>query len=164
MASLSIWNWLFINVSDIFPQIPRKPLHVSCMCVLVAQSLSDSVTPWTVARQAPLSMEFCRQEYWTGLPFPSPYISPTPWKKNWLIFSYLLCHSLHTSRCFSYFYSLRLKSNGDEKINILMILILVIVWQRGHSHMPLVRECTMFLEDRYIKIFKKNCDFFKIKV
>ena len=28
--------------------------------------VSDSVTPWTVARQAPLSMEFSRQEYWSG--------------------------------------------------------------------------------------------------
>ena len=30
------------------------------------------VTPWTVACQAPLSMGFSRQEYWGGLPFPSP--------------------------------------------------------------------------------------------
>ena len=30
------------------------------------------LTPWTVAHQAPLSMEFFRQEYWSGLPFPSP--------------------------------------------------------------------------------------------
>ena len=30
------------------------------------------MTPWTVARQTPLSMEFSRQEYWSGLPFPSP--------------------------------------------------------------------------------------------
>ena len=30
------------------------------------------VIPWIVARQAPLSMEFSRQEYWSGLPFPSP--------------------------------------------------------------------------------------------
>ena len=30
------------------------------------------VTPWTVAYHAPLSMEFSRQEYWSGLPFPSP--------------------------------------------------------------------------------------------
>ena len=29
-------------------------------------------TPWTVARQAPLSMGFSNQEYWSGLPFPSP--------------------------------------------------------------------------------------------
>ena len=37
------------------------------------------VTPWTVAHQAPLSMEFSRQEYWSGLPFPSPGIFPTQW-------------------------------------------------------------------------------------
>ena len=30
------------------------------------------VTPWIVAHQAPLSMEFSRQEFWSGLPFPSP--------------------------------------------------------------------------------------------
>ena len=34
--------------------------------------MSDSATPWTVACQAPLSMEFSRQEYWSGMPFPSP--------------------------------------------------------------------------------------------
>ena len=34
--------------------------------------VSDSATPWTAARQAPLSMGFSRQEYWSGLPFPSP--------------------------------------------------------------------------------------------
>ena len=35
-------------------------------------------TPWTVARQAPLSMEFSRQEYWSGLPFPPPGDLPEP--------------------------------------------------------------------------------------
>ena len=35
-------------------------------------------TPWTVARQAPPSMEFSRQEYWSGLPFPSPGDFPDP--------------------------------------------------------------------------------------
>jgi len=30
------------------------------------------VTSWTIAHQVPLSMEFSRQEYWSGLPFPSP--------------------------------------------------------------------------------------------
>ena len=34
--------------------------------------------PWTVARQAPLSMGFSRQEYWSGLPFPSPGDLPGP--------------------------------------------------------------------------------------
>ena len=55
-----------------------------CVCVRVralAQSLSCVllfVTPWTVACQAPLSMEFSRQEYWSGLLFPSPGDLPHP--------------------------------------------------------------------------------------
>ena len=39
---------------------------------LVAKSCSTLATPLTVACQAPLSMGFSRQEYWSGLPFPSP--------------------------------------------------------------------------------------------
>ena len=35
-------------------------------------------TPWTVAHQPPLSMEFSRQEYWSELPFPSPGDPPNP--------------------------------------------------------------------------------------
>ena len=35
-------------------------------------------TPWTVAYQAPQSVEFSRQEYWSGLPFPSPGDLPNP--------------------------------------------------------------------------------------
>ena len=35
-------------------------------------------TLWTVAHQAPLSMGFSRQEYWSGLPFPSPGDLPNP--------------------------------------------------------------------------------------
>ena len=36
------------------------------------------VTPWTVAHVAPLSIELSRQEYWSGLPFPSPGDLPHP--------------------------------------------------------------------------------------
>ena len=36
------------------------------------------VTPWTAAYQASLSMGFSRQEYWSGLPFPSPGDLPDP--------------------------------------------------------------------------------------
>ena len=35
-------------------------------------------TPWTVAHQAPLSMGFSMQQYWSGLPFPSPGDLPDP--------------------------------------------------------------------------------------
>ena len=40
--------------------------------------MSDTVIPWTVAHQAPLSVEFSRQEYWSGLPFPPPGDLPHP--------------------------------------------------------------------------------------
>ena len=40
--------------------------------------VSDSVIPWAVARQAPLSMGFPRQEYWSGLPFRPPVDLPNP--------------------------------------------------------------------------------------
>ena len=38
----------------------------------VAQSCPTLATPWTAAYQAPLSMGFSRQKYWSGVPFPSP--------------------------------------------------------------------------------------------
>ena len=40
--------------------------------MLSCLGVSDSVTPWTVASRAPLSMGFSRQEYWSGLLCPSP--------------------------------------------------------------------------------------------
>ena len=48
------------------------------MCVCVGHSVLSSLfaTPWTIAHQAPLSMGFSRQEYWSGLPFPSPFAMP----------------------------------------------------------------------------------------
>ena len=44
-------------------------MHV-CMCML--SCVLCSAAPWTVAHQTPLCIEFPRQEYWTGLPFPTP--------------------------------------------------------------------------------------------
>ena len=44
--------------------------------------MSDSCAiPWTVARQAPLSMGFSRSEYWSGLPYPPPGDLPDPGTK-----------------------------------------------------------------------------------
>ena len=45
---------------------------------VVAQSCPTLATPWTVAYQASPSMGFSRQEYWSGLPFPSPGDLPDP--------------------------------------------------------------------------------------
>ena len=52
------------------------------MLLIVAVYLPSGVqffaTPWTVAHQAPLSIGFPKQEYWSGLPFPSPEDLPDP--------------------------------------------------------------------------------------
>ena len=48
------------------------------MGVLSHSVVSNSATPWTVAHQAPLSMKFSRQGYWSGLPFPIPGELPDP--------------------------------------------------------------------------------------
>ena len=50
----------------------QSKLNDNCMCYSLSP-VQFFATPWTVAHcQAPLSMEFSRQEYWKGLPFPSP--------------------------------------------------------------------------------------------
>ena len=47
------------------------------ICSLTS-AVSNSVISWTLAHQAPLSMGFSRQEYWSGLPFPPPGDLPNP--------------------------------------------------------------------------------------
>ena len=49
-----------------------------CDKASVAQSCPTLCDPWTVAHQAPLFLEFSRQEYWSGFPFPSPADLPNP--------------------------------------------------------------------------------------
>ena len=54
------------------------PFSISVVTVCVCSVVSDSATPRTGAHQAPLSVEFPRQEYWSGLPFSSPGNLPDP--------------------------------------------------------------------------------------
>ena len=49
-------------------------VHAHSLCVS-----DSSVTPWTVAPQAPLFIGFSRQEHWSGLSFPPPEDLPDPW-------------------------------------------------------------------------------------
>ena len=54
-------------------QLRANTYWVGGVCVCVSHSVaSNSATPSTVAHWAPLSVGFPRQEYWSGLPFPSP--------------------------------------------------------------------------------------------
>ena len=62
--------------------ICKKLPPTSCLCVCVYASTLSCVqlfkTPWTIAYWAPLSMESSRQEYWGGLPYPTPGYLPDP--------------------------------------------------------------------------------------
>ena len=51
---------------------------VSCVCLCMLSHVWLFVTPWIVAHQAPLSMEFFKQEYWSSLPFSPPGNLPDP--------------------------------------------------------------------------------------
>ena len=68
-------------------QVGQSALTDLCFCVhsflysfmkVKVKSCLTLATPWTVAHQAPLSKGFPRQEYWSGLPFPSPGDLPDP--------------------------------------------------------------------------------------
>ena len=74
---------------------------------LVPKSCPTLVTPWTVARQAALSMGFSRQEYWSGLPFPSSEIFSTQ-ESN------LGCRFLHRRQIL---YQLSYERSPAESIN-----------------------------------------------
>ena len=53
------------------PYLYTHPLETLCCALLLSRVLLFA-TPWAAACQAPLSMGFFRQEYWSGLPFPPP--------------------------------------------------------------------------------------------
>ena len=61
------------------PKISQKLLTIpALLCFVVVQSVSCVQLLETIAHHAPLSMGFSRQEYWSGLPFPSPGDLPDP--------------------------------------------------------------------------------------
>ena len=55
--------------------------------VKLLSHVRPSATPWTTAHQAPPSMGFSRQEYWSGVPFPSPMHESENWKWNCSVMS-----------------------------------------------------------------------------
>ena len=78
------WRWIWDVIWALLHPLPSgwrwAPLGLSsCIISCMLSHFSHIrlfVTPWTVARQAPLSMGFSRQEYWSGLPCPPPGALP----------------------------------------------------------------------------------------
>ena len=87
-SNIKVWNRRYtFQAREISLQSSHKNVHFfvffffyhniyTCVKVLALSLVHLFATPWTVAHQAPLCMEFCRQEYWSGLPFPSPGYLP----------------------------------------------------------------------------------------
>ena len=76
--------------------------------IYISRSLSHVqlfATPWTVACQVLLSMEFSRQEYWNGLPFPSPGDLPNPGIKSVSLVSPALADKFFTTEPSVYTYT-----------------------------------------------------------
>ena len=69
-----------VNTEEIYLKCSHHTTSASPLLLLLSRSVvpSSFTTPWTVARQAPPSMGFSRQEYWIGLSFPSPGDVPDP--------------------------------------------------------------------------------------
>ena len=79
-----LWIFLRHQMISLKFSVKKMMLHLgfllySTVCCLIAKlCLTLFATPWAVACQAPLSMWFPRQEYWSGLLFPSPRYFPDP--------------------------------------------------------------------------------------
>ena len=69
---------MLIHITNIHKNLLCAQLSASGGGGLVAKLCLTLVTPWTVAHQAPLSMGFSRQEYWSGFLFPFPGDLPNP--------------------------------------------------------------------------------------
>ena len=74
LCSLRGHKWLIVSFFVMLVAVNAQYLAslIYCCCWLLAVVYDSFATPWMVVRQAPLSMRFPRQEYWNGLPFPSP--------------------------------------------------------------------------------------------
>ena len=59
---------------------------VFCTCVQLLSHVQLFATPWTIAHQTPLSMEFSRQEYWNRLPFPPHFTQGSSYFTSCLVF------------------------------------------------------------------------------
>ena len=71
-------EWFYEDLQDLLELTPKKDVQRWQSEVKSLSHVQLFATPWTVAYQASLSMGFSRQEYWSGLPFPSPGDLPDP--------------------------------------------------------------------------------------
>ena len=139
------WKQMFINKWK-GKNIEAYLYNEICTCML------NSVIPWTVAHLAPPSIEFSRQEYWSGLPFHTPGDLPTQGLKlcllsflHWQANSLPLHHQWGPSsnNCCSYL------DNGPGLWKICMWVIILV--QSGYQSALPIRSFLPFSMDLFTK-------------
>ena len=97
----------------------------------VCKSCLTLATPWTIACQAPLSMGFSGQEYWSGLPFPSLGDCPNPGVKPRSPALQILYWVDHQGSPFSYF-------TCNEKAFVVPVRFKSVIMSKGSGRVPLL--------------------------
>ena len=126
-------------------------LAIVQVCVVVAQSCLTLCDPWTVAHQAPLSMGFFRQEYWSGLPFPSPGESSQP--RDWTEVSYT------AGKCFTIWATLEAQFKcHSREISVLSMNLSVnwACWGTSILTYKMIMLIMMLSPDRRISVILRN--------
>ena len=114
-------------------QLASSPFKRKCVHACILSRVRLFATLYTVAHQAPLSMQFSRQEYWNGLPFPTPgtfltqgsnphvlcllslaggfFITVPPWKPYYIASFHNFC-----TECFPHTFYLKLEFTKDTSL------------------------------------------------
>ena len=106
-------EWIAISFSNAW----KRKVKVKLLC-----HVQFLATPWTAAYQVPLSMEFSRQEYWSGVPLPSPTVSI-----SWLL-SIMLLWSLGCRYLFKFVFLLILFISVESAIKFSHWFLNLVIW------------------------------------
>ena len=96
VCSFSHFPLILIYVCDFTKSKVKLSTHCACARAKSLSRVRLFAAPWTVARQAPLSMGFSRQEHWGGLPCPPPGDLPDPGVEPASLLSPVLAGGLFT--------------------------------------------------------------------
>ena len=112
-------------------------------------------TPWTAAYQAPLSMGFSRQEYWSGVPLPSPTRALSGMKKKkrhdmvkiviFILFTYVCISVLGGCEFISWLYQERIQINATDKNPTCLLIKLSANWELKETYFNLIKTSTKIL-------------------
>ena len=111
--------------------MPGLPVHhqllvvIRCVCVLVTQSCPTPWDPMDCSLQVPLSMGLSRQEYWSGLPFPSPEDLPDPGIKPGLTHCrQILYHLSHQIRYLHFIWNSMVLFAVELRLKMYMVMVM----------------------------------------